>query len=520
MQLQHNTEALLYCRRSPDDRDNDSVENQAMILREYATDNRFNIVDVYQDDEYRGMTFDRPDFLRMMGDLRKKRGNVVIIKDLSRLGRDHIQVDLFREVEFPQMGVRLIAVADNYDGANLTHSANSMAQVKGLFNEWHAAEASVKVRDVFKAKREAGQYIAQVPFGYKRNPLDKHKLMIDEEAAKVVRRIYDMAAVGDGYERIAKILTNEKTLTPTAHYGRKSWSPHKRPYDWHYSTVRTILNNAAYLGHTVQGRYTTVSYKVKKVVKIPQEQWVCVENTHEPIISQKVWDMAQGLIHKRKRSTKRGAPHIFAGLLRCADCGNTLSKNAQDIFGCWQFRTKGKGNCTNHHITMEKLKAAVLASIRKVSEEIRQDKDGFISRLSGIGNKQRRLKIEAAQRERSKIEKRLPEILILIQKAFEQNAGGKLPDDIYADMMDGYKTERDGLTAKLDSLKAIITEAEQESGNINEFTEIITKYIDIQELDSAIVHELIEKIVVHQAQRIDGQRKQEIDIYYRFVGQL
>jgi hypothetical protein len=281
-----------------------------------------------------------------------------------------------------------------------------------------------------------------------------------------------------------------------------------------------MLNNAEYLGHTVQGRYTTVSYKVKKVVKIPQDQWVCVENTHEAIIEQKVWNMVQGMIHKRKRSVKRGEPHIFAGLLRCSDCGSTLSKNAQNVFGCWQYRTKGKGNCTNHHITMERLKAAVLASVRNVSEEIRRDKDGFISRLSGMGDRQGRLKIEAAQRERNKIQKRLPEILILIQKAFEQNAGGKLPDDIYADMMNGYKLERDSLNEKLNGLIATITEAEKENGNIQEFTELIEKYIDTQELDSAIVHELIEKIVVHQAQRIDGQRTQQIDIYYRFIGKL
>jgi len=520
MQLQHNTQALLYCRRSPDERENDSVENQAMILREYANKNNFHVVDVYQDDEYRGMTFDRPDFIRLMSDLRKKRGNCVIVKDLSRLGRDHIQVDMFREVEFPQMGVRLIAVADNYDGANLTHSANSMAQVKGLFNEWHAAEASIKVRDVFQAKRAAGQYIAKVPLGYKRNPLDKRKLVVDEEAAGVVRHIFDLAVTGKGYEHIAKILANEKIKRPTAQAGCKPKKPYSSPYDWHYTAVRTILNNPTYLGHTVQGKYTTVSYKVKKVVKIPQEQWICVENTHEPIIAQKTWDAVQALIHKRKRSTKRGEPHIFAGLLKCSDCGYSLAKNAKGVFSCWQYKVKGKEHCTNHHITLEKLTAVVLASIRNVSEDIRQDKDGFVSRLSGIGAKQKQQKTEAARRDKDRIEKRLAEILILIQKAFEQNAGGKLPDDIYADMMEGYKAERESLTEKLEGLKVAIEDAEKESGNIQEFTELIAKYIDIQELDSAIVHELIEKIVVHQAQRIDGQRTQQIDIYYRFVGKL
>ncbi len=520
MQLQHNIDALLYCRRSPDEHDNDSVDNQAMILREYADKNNFRVVDVYQDDEYRGMTFDRPDFIRMMGDLRTKRGNVVIVKDLSRLGRDHIQVDMFREVEFPQMGVRLIAVADNYDGANLTHSANSMAQVKGLFNEWHAAEASVKVRDVFQAKRAAGQYIAKVPYGYVRSPLDKHKLVVDEEAAAIVRHIFDMAASGDGYERIARTLANERIPTPTVHAGQARKSPHHAEYDWHYSAVRTILNNPTYLGHAVQGRYTTVSYKVKKVVRIPQEQWVCVENTHEPIIEQKLWDVVQGIIHKRKRSTKRGAPHIFAGLLRCSDCGNTLAKNSKGVFSCWQYKVKGKEHCTNHHITMERLTAAVLASVREVSAAVRKDRDGFVTRLAGIGEKQKRQKTEAARKERSRISKRLVDIGVHVKKAFEQNTGGKLPDELYADIVAGYRQERADLTARLDTLDSVIAEAEQESTRIDEFVELITRYIDVQGLDKAIVHELIEKIVVHQAQRIDGQRTQQIDIYYRFVGQL
>ena len=520
MNLQHNIDALLYCRRSPDEYDNDSVENQAMMLRKYAEDNGFRITDVYQDDEYRGMTFDRPDFNRMMCDLRMKKGNVVIVKDLSRLGREHIRVDTLRELEFPQMNVRLIAVADNYDGAHLTHTANSMAQVKGLFNEWHAAEASVKVRDVFKAKREAGQYISKIPYGYKQSPLDRHKLVVDEDAASVVRRIFDMAIAGDGYERIVKTLSNDKVPTPTAYAGRVSRAKSKTPYDWHYSTVRTILNNETYLGHTVQGRYTSISYKVKTVVKVPEEQWVKVENTHKPIISQKTWDMVQGMIHKRKRPTKKGEPHIFAGLLKCSDCGSTLAKDTKGNLSCHRYKTQGKGACTNHHTTLERLSVIVLASIRAVSAEIRESRAGFVERLSGIEEKQKQKKTDAAQKGRSKVEKRLAEIPFLIKAAFEKNATGTLLDDLFTEMMDEYKRERAELTKKLDTLNAVIHEAEQAASGINEFVGLIEKYIDIEELDRAIVHELIEKIVVHQTVKADGQRTQQIDIYYRFIGKI
>ena len=520
MYLQHNIDALLYCRRSPDEYDNDSVENQAMMLRKYAKDNGFRIVDVYQNNEYRGMTFDRPDFERMMRDLRTKRGNVVIVKDLSRLGREHIRVDTLRELEFPQMNVRLIAVADNYDGAHLTHTANSMAQVKGLFNEWHAAEASVKVRDVFKAKREAGQFISTVPHGYKRNPVDRHRLIVDEEAAAVIRRIFNMAITGDGYERIAKILANEKVLTPTAYAGHVPRTKNTTPYDWYYSTIRTILHNETYLGHTVQGRCTRISYKVKTVVNVPKEQWVRVENTHEPIISQGTWDMAQGIIHKRKRPTKKGEPHIFVGMLKCSDCDSALAKGSKGNLSCHRYKTQGKGACTNHHITMERLCITVLASIRAVSAEIREDRAGFIERLSGIEAKQKQREREAAGKAQGKVEKRLGEIPALIKAAFEKNATGVLPDDLFTEMMVEYKREREELTAKLDTLNAIIHEAEEKASGINEFVGLIEKYIDIEVLDRALVHELIEKIVVHQTVKVSGQRTQQVDIYYRFLGKI
>ena len=523
MQLQHNKNAALYCRLSRDDgniSESDSIQNQEMMLSRYANENGFQIIDIYKDDGWSGTSFQRPDFTRMMGDLRTKKADTVIVKDFSRFGREHIQADLYREIEFPQMGVRLIAVGDNYDSAAVDRSSNSMAQIKGLFNEWFAAETSEKVRHVLRSKKEAGQYVSKVPYGYIRNPHDRHKLIIDDEAAAIVRRIFDMMIAGEGYGRIAKALANEKILTPTAYIDGAKRSDHHTCYDWYYSTARTILNNRTYLGHTVQGRYTSVSFKVKKAVKVPENQWIWVENTHEPIISQMLWDMAQGIMNKRKRSVKNGEPHIFAGLLRCSDCGNTLAKNGKNTFGCWQYKTKGKEHCTNHHIKLEKLTAVVLASVREVSSEVRDNREAFIEQLSGIGKKEQCKKIDTAKKERDKLAKRFAEIPMLIKKAFEQNANGKLPDIVYSEMMDGYAQEREDLAAKLDALGDTISESEQESVGINEFMGLIEKYIDLKELDRAIVHELIEKVVVHQAQKLNGQRTQQIDIYYRFIGKI
>lgn len=521
--LAHNRNAALYCRLSRDDNnisESDSIQNQELILKKYAEQNGFSIVDVYKDDGYTGTNFQRPDFVRMLGDLRRKKADTVIVKDLSRFGREHIQADLYREIEFPQMGVRLIAINDNYDGARLDRSANSMAQMKGLFNEWMAAETSEKVRDVLRSKKEAGQFVTKVPYGYQRNPADRHKLVVDEAAALIVRRIYDMMIAGTGYDKIAKTLSNERILTPAAHSGTVPRSTHHEPYDWNYTTVRTILTNPTYLGHTVQGKYTTISYKVKQAVKVPEEQWIRVENTHEPIISQETWDMAQSILSSRKRSTKKGAPHMFAGLLKCATCDSTLAKNSKDIFSCHRYKTQGKDACTNHHISLEKLTAVVLGSIRAVSRQIRDNRDRFMQRLSGVGEAQRQQKLKVVRKERDVAGKRLTEIPALLKKAFEQNATGLLPDELYTEMMAGYQKEREELAARLEAFNTAIAEAEQDSEGIQSFIGMIEKYIDIQELDSVIIHELIEKIVVHQTVKADGQRKQQIDIYYRFIGKL
>lgn len=523
MNLQHNKKAALYCRLSRDDRDvseSDSIQNQELMLSRFASVQGFKIVDVYKDDGYTGTNFDRPDFMRMLSDLKTGRADTVVVKDLSRFGREHIQADLYREIEFPAMGVRLIAINDNYDSAAVTHSTNSMAQIRTLFNEWFAADTSEKVKRVLRMKMEAGQYLGGVPYGYQRNPENAHRLVPDEETAPVVRRIFDMAVDGLGHEKIARTLALERIPTPAAYSGRKTRKEHYTPYDWNFTTVREILNNPVYLGHTYQGRYATISFKIKQVERVPADQWIKVENTHEPLVTQNVWDMAHKAMQSRKRSTKKGTPHMFAGLLKCADCGFTLAKDSRDNFTCLRYKMYGRENCTSHYIPMKKLYMVVLASVQAVTEEIQGDRDEFIERLSGIGERQQRQRTEAAYKEKNRIEKRLAELPKLLKRAFEQNVAEKLPDSLYETMLSEYSGEETELTTRLESINAAIGEAEASGAGIRNFVTLVEKYTEVKELNSEILHELIEKIVVHQTELVDGQKVQQIDIYYRFIGQI
>jgi len=521
--LQHNKMAALYCRLSRDDRntgDSDSIQNQEMMLTQYAKVNGFQIVDTYKDDGFTGTNFERPDFIRMMADLRTKKADTVIVKDLSRFGREHIQADLYREIEFPQMGVRLIAINDSYDSAKTDHSSNSMAQIKGLFNEWFAADTSEKVRRVLRAKAEAGQYIGNTPYGYAKDANDKHKLIPDEVTAPIVRRIFDLAIAGNGYRKIARVLTDEQILCPGEHSGRKSKKAWRLPYEWNYTTVRTIIENQVYLGHSVQCRTTKLSHKVNKTLALPENQWIRVENTHEPLVSQSIWDMAQSACETRTRSTKTGEPHIFAGLLRCGDCDSRMAKGDKESFSCQRYKLYGKNTCTSHYVSGKRLSAAVLASIKDVSETVRRDRKGFVKRFSAITDQQRKYRTTTMTKECGEVEKRLAQLPGLIKSAFEQNASGILTDDIYAEIVNGYKAEREALTAKLDNLTAAIAKVQSDSEGLNEFLALIERYANIKELDSAIVHELIEKIAVYQSEAVDGKKAQQIDIYYRFIGKI
>lgn len=520
--LGQNIDAILYCRKSPDEDPEESIQNQVTIVKEYADKNGFRVVSIYCDSSNTGTDFDRPGIQAALSDLRNGKANCLIVKDLSRFCREHIMGDMYREIEFPAMGIRLIAIHDNYDGANVNHTTNSMAQVKGLFNEWYAADASDKIRRVMKSKAEQGHYLSRPPYGYMQSPEDKHKLMPDPDTAPIVRRIFDLAAAGNGYKNIAYILTDDRITIPSIYASQKRERPQNLlPYDWSYVSVRNIIHNTAYLGHCYQLKYTKVSYKIKKKVKRPESDWVKAENVHPPLVTQKLWDLAQESVQRRRKVTKDKEPHIFSGMVKCADCGSTLLKNQMSLV-CRQYSQYGKRACESHRISIDCLSAIVLASVQSTLTEIQNDRELFVDRLSGIGENQRRQRLQGIIKERDKAVKRLDQIPILIQRAFEQNVAGKLSDDIYSEMVNGYQRERVELAAKCKELTATIEQVEQDSVGLQRFLELVDKYTNIQELDRALLNNLIEKIVVHLSEidPLSGKKNQRITIYYRFVGRI
>lgn len=520
--LERNFDAILYCRKSPDEDSTESIANQKTILTKYAAEHGFRVVNIYCDPCNTGTDFDRPGIQAALSELQSGKANCLIVKDFSRFCREHIMGDMYREIQFPQMGIRFIAIHDNYDGASVTHTANSMAQIKGLFNEWYAADASDKVKRVMRAKAEQGHYLARPPYGYMQSPEDRHKLIPDPNTAPVVQRIFDLAAAGNGYKAIAYILTADKIEVPSVYANQKRERPQNLlPYDWSYVSVRNILHNPAYLGHCYQLKYTKVSYKVKKKVARPESEWVKVMNTHPPLVSQELWDMAQESVMRRRKPAKDKELHIFSGLVKCADCGSTLLKNGQSLV-CRQYSQYGKRVCESHRISINCLSAIVLASVQLTLAEIQSDRESFINRLSGFGEQQRRQKLQQIKSEREKITKRISQIPTLIQRAFEQNIEGKLPDDIYSEMVNGYQKERIELATKQNELTTVIEQVEADSTGVQHFLELVDRYTNVQQLDRALLNNLIEKIVVHlpELDPETGKKNQRITIYYRFVGRI
>jgi DNA invertase Pin-like site-specific DNA recombinase len=520
--LAHNTNAILYCRKSTEEGSEESIQNQETILTKYAKDNSFNIVTIYRDPCNTGTDFDRPGIQAALSDLQNGKANCLIVKDFSRFCREHIMGDMYREIKFPSMGIRFIAIHDNYDGANLTHTSNSMAQIKGLFNEWYAADISEKIKHVMRSKAEQGHYLSRPPYGYIQSLEDKHKLLPDPVTAPVVRRIFDLAAAGNGYKAIAYILTSDRIIIPSVYANQKRDRPKNlSPYDWAYVSIRNIIRNTAYLGHSYQLKYTKISYKVKKLVKRSENEWIKAENTHPPLVTQELWDLAQESVQHRRKVTKDKEPHIFSGLVKCADCGSSLLKNQMSLV-CRQYSQYGRRVCESHRISINRLSVIVLASIQATLAEIQRDRNTFVDRLSGIGDEQRRERLQGATKERDKLSKRLEQIPNLIRKAFEQNATGKLPDDLYSEMVSNYQQERLELAAGMDELAATIEQAERDSAGLQQFLKLVDKYTHVQELDRALLNNLVDKIVIHipEIDTETGKEKQRITIHYRFVGSI
>ncbi len=535
MNKQQHYKAALYCRLSVDDGNyggSVSIETQKVLLEQYCKDHSITDYTFYCDDGCSGTNFDRPSFQKMYNDIQSGKINMVIVKDLSRFGRNYVETGMYVR-EFTDNNVRFIAADDNYD--SLVNGDDLLFPIKNVVNEMYARDVSKKTKAAKKAKARDGQFIgSKAPFGYKIDPADRHHLIVDEPAAQVVKRIFRLAAEGIGYNKMAKMFREEKVLTPIAYFNKNNPDYFKTDYwrkefDWHVTSIRAILDNEVYLGQLVYGKRRNKSIKSKEKVKNPKEEWIIAENCHEPIISQELWDMVHRILSAKHRPAKNGKVQMFAGLLYCADCGHCLTysqKQRKDgsyhgSYSCWMYKTHGKEYCASHYITFDAVYEIVLADIRKNLSLYHEDRARFQEILS---QKYKSITDKAAEQLEAEYEqkqRRCAELNRILCKLYEDNALGKIPDSRYELMVGEYEAEQSKIKEELPELAARLEEIRSKADSTDKFISVIRKYTMVEKLDAALLNELIDKIVVHHKEKSDdGRVFQQIEIFYRFVGKI
>lgn len=535
MKKQQHYKAALYCRLSVDDGNfggSVSIETQKILLEQYCKDHKITDYKFYCDDGCSGTNFDRPSFKKMLSDIDEGKINLVIVKYLSRFGRNYVEAGMYVQ-RFTDSNIRFIAADDNYD--SLVNSDDLLFPIKNVVNEMYARDVSKKTKAAKKAKARDGQFIgSKAPFGYKIDPNDRHHLIVDEPAAQVVKRIFRLASDGVGYNKMAKIFREEKVLTPIAYFNLNNPDYFKSDYwrkefDWHVTSIRAILNNEVYLGKLVYGKQRNKSMKSKEKVRNPKEDWIVVENCHEPIITQELWDTVHKILNAKHRPAKAGEVQMFAGLLYCSDCGHCLTysqKQRKDgsyhgAYSCWMYKTHGKEYCASHYITFDTIYELVLIDIQRNLFQYRKNTDKFKSILSRKYQSDSQKQAEQITLEYEQKQKRCEELDKIISRLYEDNVLGRIGDERYESMSQSYELEQVEIKKALPILKSKIDELKKQSDCADNFINVIKKYTIIDKLDAAILNELIDKIVVHHKEQAeDGRTFQQIEIYYRFVGKL
>lgn len=519
-----------YCRLSHDDLTDGtsvSIDTQKKLLEDYCQSHGLTIYDFYCDDGYTGTNFNRPDFGRLMRDVNDNVVNTIIVKDLSRLGRNYIEVGKLIEEIFPESGVRFIAIGDNIDTDNSDADYGFMMPLKNVFNQYYPADVSRKTRQAFKAKAKRGEFIGtNAPYGYCKSDADKHVLVVDEISAPIVKEIFEMVAYkGYGYNKVARVLSERRILTPTAYrFQREGKAYSKDPYDWNLVSVRRILENSEYLGCVVNGKKQKLSFKSQKVVPVSEDNWVVVNNTHQPIITRQLWDDAHARLNSRKRGRITGSINIFAGLVKCDRCGYALtlgnSKAGKHYLSCSTYKRKGKDACTLHFIQYDDLYQIVLSDIREKLSLLKSNEEIFARRLQvELGNTST-YKMQSLQKEIAETEKRLQFLDKKFDQMYEDRLTGLLPDNKFREMAEKTKAEQEQLSKKLSDLKLQLAQQQTVDNSISQFLEIVRKYTDIKELDSELLNRLVEKIVVGNKIKSKKGYTQQITIHYRFIGDL
>jgi len=520
----------LYCRLSRDDEQDGlsgSIKNQQAILEKYAQENGFKNTRVFIDDGWSGTNFARPAFTEIMELAEKGRIGTLIVKDHSRLGRNRLIVGQLLEEGFDSLGVRYIAIMDNIDTAK---GISDLVPMQDLFNEWHAKNTSQKVRNVFKSKGMSGAPLTtNPPYGYLKDPESKNGWIVDEEAAKIVRQIFAWCVDGLGPTQIAKHLKAAKVPTPTEHWsniGRNCSNLPAVPYNWCSDTVANILSKQEYCGDTVNFRSTTKSFKNKKKIERPPEEWQIFKNTHPAIIDREVFALVQELRKHRRRPTKSGIVSPFSGLLYCADCGEKLYysvtnnyKREQAYFFCSSYR-KNSEVCSAHYIREKVVEQIVLESMQRILLNVQAFEKEFARKQMDCYTEDKKKQLAAKHRELSRAKKRIAEIDTLIQKIYEDNASGKLSDERYATLSLSYEEEQKTLKAAVPELQSFLETETDKTESLQCFIQKVKQITELKVLTPELIHEFVDKIVVYAPRYLDGKRMQLLDIYYSGVGIL
>ena len=519
----------LYVRLSRDDEnegDSNSIQHQIEILTKYCKDHAISRYQIYKDDGFSGTNFKRPGFLDMIGDIEAGLVNMVIVKDMSRFGRNYLEVGLYTEIRFPEMGVRFIAVNDGVDSDD--QMGNDFTPFRNIINEWYAKDTSKKIRAVFRNKGMSGQRLAvNAPYGYIKGE-DGH-LLVDEETAPVVELIFQLCVEGNGPGKIARMLKEREIPTPgTITFQRTGQTSRYFPDDpcrWNAATVQRILEQDTYLGRTTNFKTTKLSYKSKKTVINSPDKWAVFEGTHEAIIDKETWEIVQKSREHRRRPTKMGEMGLFSGLAYCADCDAklyhhrsiTLTKE-QESYICSNYQSRKK--CTAHYIRAVVLEQLVLQNLQRVVAYAQEDENEFVRRVMENKTAVQRAEQEQAKRKLEKQERRISELDRIIQQLYEDRVSGALSAERFAKLSGGYEKEQEELKQSAKELQAIVNTIETQAVNVQSFLKIVRKYTAPTELTPALLREFVEKIVVHAPDKSSGHRTQRIDVHYNFIGEI
>ena len=518
----------LYERLSQEDKlegESNSIANQKKILERYCREHGITAYRHYdEDDGYSGTNFNRPGFQRMLADIKAGKIKRVIVKDMSRFGRDYLQVGFYTDMLFPDFGVHFIAVNDGVDS---TRGENEFTAIRNVFNEMYARDTSKKIRATWQSKGKSGEHLTTIPpYGYMKDPDNKKKWIIDEEAAAVVQQIFALCVSGMGPTQIAKWLEKHEIYNPTAYSQAKGRpvtnKPTANPYKWTNETVSRTLERIEYLGHTVNFKTRKQSYKRKKKLWNDPSEWVIFENTQPPIVEESVFLIVQNIRRSRRRPTKMGDMGIFSGLLYCAECGGKMYQcratnftEEQKYFICSTYR-KGKDLCTTHSIKNVVLHEIVLRNLREAIEYVTQYEAEFIQEAADSRLRERDAEFSRKRETLSRAESRIAELDNLFKHLYEDNVTGKLSDERFIKMSRDYELEQENLKSMAEVLREEIKQQEKQKTNVKAFISVVKKYTDMQELDASILREFIDRIEVSHTDKKSKTR--EITIVYNFIG--